>query len=274
MDIPNKPGDIIDYSMYRVEKLKDHLFHIEDRIDNPSSMYCVIGSEKVLWIDTANTHVGYEEELKQIAETLADGKEIIVAITHNHYDHVGGLKAFENKTILFPLKDKDDKLETSPYHFIQDGDSINLGNMQLKAIEVPGHTPGSMAYIDSQEELVITGDAIGSSYVWLFFMEQVLEHYKKGIHHLYDEIKDYQDPLFMCGHRWQQYPSKGRDPLSPINAPMTMQYLLDMIKLVDMIEAKTASTRPFDTLGKPNEHCVYSFPGSKAEIDSFISLMK
>ncbi len=274
MIIPNKPGEIKDYSMYRVEKLKDHIFHIEDRIDNPSSMYCIIGSEKVLWIDTANTHIEYEDELTQIAETLADGKEIIVAITHNHYDHVGGLNAFKNKTILFPLKDKDDKLETSDYQFIEDGDMIDLGNKQLKAVEVPGHTVGSMVYIDAKEELVITGDAIGSSYVWLFFMDQVLEHYKKGIHHLYNEIKNYQDPLFMCGHRWQQYQSIGRDPLSPINAPMTMQYLLDMIKLVDMIEAKTALTRPFDTLGKPEEHCVYSFAGSKAEIDSFVSLMK
>lgn len=274
MDIPNKQGEIIEYSMYRVEKLKDRIFHIEDRINNPSSMYCIIGSEKVLWIDAANTHTDDEEELTRIAKTLAGGKEIIVAITHNHYDHVGGLGAFKDKTILFPLKDKDNQSETFDFQFIEDGYIIDLGDKQLKAVEVPGHTPGSMAYIDAQEELVITGDAIGSSYVWLFFMENVLEYYKKGIHHLYNEIKNFHEPLFMCGHRWQQYPSIGRDPLSPLNDPMTMQYLLDMIKLVDMIEAKTAMTRPFETLGKPDEHCVYSFYGSKAEIDSFVSLMK
>lgn len=271
MNIPKKIGEIMDYQMYRIEKLREDIYHIEDRIDNPSSMYCIIGSKKVLWVDTANTHEGYETELTSIAKTLAGDKEIIVAITHNHYDHVGQLSAFKDQTILFPLKDKE---ETMTYQWIQDGDVIDLGNKQFKAVEVPGHTAGSIVYIDSQDELVITGDAIGSSYVWLFFMEDVLNQYKKGIHHLYEQIKDFNQPLFMCGHRWQQAPSQGRDPLSPINTPMTMQYLLDMLKLVDMIEDKTALTRPFDTLGKPDEHCVYSFPGSKAEIDSFTSLMK
>ena len=35
--------------MYRVEKINDYAYHIEDQIDNPSSMYCLIGSQKVLW---------------------------------------------------------------------------------------------------------------------------------------------------------------------------------------------------------------------------------
>ncbi len=48
MNIPNQVGDVVTNTMYRVEKLKDNIYHIEDCIDNPSSMYCIIGSQKVL----------------------------------------------------------------------------------------------------------------------------------------------------------------------------------------------------------------------------------
>lgn len=273
MEIPQTVGEVKNYSMYRVEKLKENVYHIDDQIDNPSSMYCIVGSQKVLWVDTANTHQEYQAELREIADTLADGKPLVVAITHNHYDHTGALDVFNDCQILFPKKDRDSKVNPR-YEDIQDGDTIDLGDKIMKVVEVPGHTAGSVVFIEDQEELVISGDAIGSSYVWLFFMEDVLSYYKKGIHHLYDHIKNYKQPLFMCGHRWQQFAGANRDPLSPINDPLTMQYLLDMMELVNRIENKTASTRPFNVLGKPDEHSVYSFPGATCEIDSFTDLMK
>lgn len=274
MKLPKNNGDIITGTMYRVEKIRDYVYHIEDCIDNPSSMYCIVGNKKVLWVDTANTHSGSENELREIVDQIAQDKEVIVAITHNHFDHVGQLSVFDKEMILFPIMDKEDKDYSPQFKFIEDGCCIDLGGLLIKAVSVPGHTAGSMVFIEDQEELVITGDAIGSSFVWLFFMDNVLAHYKKGIHHLYDQIKAYQSPLFLCGHRWQQAPSPTRDPLSPINMPMGMQYLLDMIRLVEMIEKKTANTRTFNGLNHPELHCVYSFEGSKAEIDSFISLMQ
>ena len=105
-------------------------------------------------------------------------------------------------------------------------------------------------------------------------LQDIIENYKKGIHHLYDRIHDYDEPIFLCGHRHQQYPSPTRDPLSPVNDPMTMQYLLDMIELVRRIENKTALTRPYPMPRFKEPCCVYSFEGSKCEIDSFESLMK
>lgn len=273
MKIPERIGETTSYAMYRVEKLAEQVYHIDDQIDNPSSMYCLIGSEKVLWIDTSNKHEGYEKELYEIAITLANGKPILVAITHDHYDHTGALEVFKKEEIYFPKKEASKDLPVD-VNGLEDGDCLDLGDLNIEVVEVPGHTPRSVAFVEKNKEWVITGDAIGSSYVWLFFMEDVLETYKKGIHHLYDHIKDFKNPLFMCGHRHQQFPSQDRDPLSPINDPMTMQYVLDMMTLVEKIENHTATTRSFDILGKPDEHCVYSFEGSKAEIDSFVSLMK
>ncbi len=114
--------------------------------------------------------------MKEIVETLANGKEVIVAITHNHFDHVGAIDVFKDKTILFPLKDKE---KTKGFTYISDGYVIDLGDKKIKAIEVPGHTAGSMAFIE--DELVITGDAIGSSYVWLFFMFVIIQMFTVSI---------------------------------------------------------------------------------------------
>lgn len=258
--------------MYRVEKINDYAYHIEDQIDNPSSMYCLIGSQKVLWIDASNKHEEDEAELQAIINELSQGKECIFAITHNHFDHTGEINLFKGHTVYFPANDIDD--EFSWCTSIEDGQVIDLGDLKVEAVEVPGHTKGSMVYIEPVHQFVATGDAIGSSYVWLFFMDNILENYKKGIHHLYDRIHDYDEPIFLCGHRHQQYPSPTRDPLSPVNDSMTMQYLLDMIELVRRIENKTALTRPYPMPRFKEPCCVYSFEGSKCEIDSFESLMK
>lgn len=269
MKIPQIDNEIISYQMYRVEKLKDNVYHIDDMVDNPSSMYCIVGKNKALWIDTSNQHDEYLDELRNIVATICKDKEVIVAITHFHFDHTGANKAFNNCEFYLPRLD----FEDDDYGIkIDDGYIFDLGDIKVKTLVVPGHSLGSTVFIVDDLELVVTGDAIGSSFVWLFFMDNVLVHYEKGLKHLYNNIKNYKNPLFMCGHRWQQYPSQNKDPLSPNNDPMTMQYVVDMMALVQKIKDKTAIKRPFYSLDKPEEHAVYSFEGSYAEIDSFNNL--
>ena len=276
MKLPQVLNEKIKWETYTIELLKENVYHIEEENDNPSSMYCIVGSEKVLWVDLANKDPKHIEELKQIKDILANQKELIVMITHYHYDHVGQLDAFKDHRILYPKKDiRVDMDYDQRFEFIEDGYQLDLGQQQvLEMIEVPGHTEGSMCVIDKKNELVVTGDAIGSSYVWLFFIDDILNVYEKGLNHLYQTIQDFKSPLFMCGHRSQQFKSINRDPLSPINDPMTMQYVKDMQRLVTMIKNKTALTRPYQGRGHIESDCVYYFEGSCCEIDSFISLMQ
>ncbi|MFX0101828.1 MAG: MBL fold metallo-hydrolase [Candidatus Hodarchaeota archaeon] len=85
---------------------------------------------------------------------------------HGHYDHFGGTKAIAEMTGAKTLLGKDDiyiledrpELSWAPeygvdfYEFfdidtpLEDGDEISLGNTTIKCINVPGHTPGAMAY--------------------------------------------------------------------------------------------------------------------------------
>lgn len=44
--------------------------------------------------------------------------------------------------------------------YLHDGDTIKLGDEELKVIAVPGHSPGSMAIYAPQSGFVITGDVL------------------------------------------------------------------------------------------------------------------
>jgi len=48
----------------------------------------------------------------------------------------------------------------APDWFLEHGEIIDLGNSRLKALAVPGHSPGSLAFYDEKTEFVITGDAL------------------------------------------------------------------------------------------------------------------
>lgn len=275
MKVPVNVNEKIKNKTYSIELLKENVYHIEEENDNSSSMYCIVGNKKALWIDLGNSYPERIEELKTVVKSIVGEKEVIVMITHNHFDHIGQLEAFKDSKILFPKKDIKDNINFDDrFEFIEDGYTLDLGNRVLKMIEVAGHTIGSMAVLDEENEIIATGDAIGSSYVWLFFVDDVLNVYKKGVQHLYENIKDYKSPLFLCGHRAQQFASESRDPLSPINENMNMQYVKDMIKLIEMIENKTALTRPYFAHSQNGEDCVYYFEGSSCEIDSFVSIME
>lgn len=51
---------------------------------------------------------------------------------------------------------------------IRTGSIIDLGKQTIEVCEVPGHTPGSVVFWNPQQNLLFTGDAIGSGYgVWM-----------------------------------------------------------------------------------------------------------
>lgn len=45
-------------------------------------------------------------------------------------------------------------------HFISDGDEMLFGNSKLKALHVPGHSPGSIAFYSAEDAFCISGDVL------------------------------------------------------------------------------------------------------------------
>lgn len=87
-----------------------------------------------------------------------------ILITHGHHDHVGALdevrRAF-NVPVYGHARDAEHfSLEFD--NTIASGSQIKLGIAELEVYEVPGHTPGSVAFVLVEEPFAraIVGDAI------------------------------------------------------------------------------------------------------------------
>ncbi len=51
-------------------------------------------------------------------------------------------------------------VEKIPFHFLDDGDRLKIGEYQLECVHTPGHTQGHTCLYDSDKKLLISGDHI------------------------------------------------------------------------------------------------------------------
>ncbi|WP_418026865.1 MBL fold metallo-hydrolase [Paenibacillus sp. JJ1722] len=144
----------------------------------PVNCYLVEEKEGLTLVDA-----GLPYSTRGIAQATAQiGQPIIrIVLTHAHGDHVGALdklKARYPDAQVFisrrdaPLLQGDVSLEagepdtpirgdvpkhilTQPDVLLEDGDHVG----SLLAISAPGHTPGSMAFLDTRTRALIAGDA-------------------------------------------------------------------------------------------------------------------
>ncbi len=83
-----------------------------------------------------------------------------ILLTHAHHDHAGGLERLD-KTYNCPTWI--DKKEPRPsgsrdFRFVEDGEIIKLGNLNIEVIFTPGHTAGGISY--KINDSVFSGDTL------------------------------------------------------------------------------------------------------------------
>jgi len=99
-------------------------------------------------------------EVTKIAERLKEPNLKYILMTHSHMDHVGALSKLHSKlgvrVAAHPLDANN--LPILPEILLSDSDVVSFGNIELKVLHTPGHTPGSLCFVTGQ--YLIAGDTI------------------------------------------------------------------------------------------------------------------
>jgi hydroxyacylglutathione hydrolase len=164
-------------------------------------------------IDPGNSNASEDLELKQ----FIDEKKLKLSrllLTHGHIDHILGNKFIFDTFGLLPEMHKDDlffiermmqsaalyglsaEQSPSPQKFLEEGDSIQLGDYTLECLYTPGHSPGSISFYNKENKLLIGGDvlfrgSIGRSDLPKGDHETLIRSIREKVLVLGDDIKVY-----------------------------------------------------------------------------------
>jgi len=102
-----------------------------------------------------------------------------ILLTHGHIDHVGGAAALAARLgvpIEGPQREEAFWLDALPEQcrmfgfpatpalrpdrWLEDGDTVTIGDQVLKVLHTPGHTPGHVCFIHRPSRLAIVGDVL------------------------------------------------------------------------------------------------------------------
>lgn len=100
-----------------------------------------------------------------------------ILITHSHWDHIGDtaqLKAkFQIPVYVHPLDVENLKKPGSdglplwitikgvlPDNLLNEGDTVEFGNLRFEVIHTPGHTPGGVCFYNKEHGILISGDTL------------------------------------------------------------------------------------------------------------------
>ena len=125
------------------------------------SLYLIEGDNSAILIDAGTNIAGLDRIVAAITS-----KPVTLVATHVHPDHTGSAINYfpaiyiaPGDTVHIPAMMADYKGEV---RFLSDGEILELGGRQLEVVFTPGHTPGSVTFIDTKAGYGFSGDSFGS----------------------------------------------------------------------------------------------------------------
>ena len=124
---------------------------------------------------------------------------------------------------------------------VKDNDIIDIGNRPLKIIFIPGHTPGSIAVLDINCRVLISGDSVQDGNIFMFRKHRNLSLYIESLKKL--SMYTYEFNII--------YPSHGSFPVYP-------ELITSLIEDAEQIINGTAEGKVADMFG--TQVMLYKYP--------------
>jgi glyoxylase-like metal-dependent hydrolase (beta-lactamase superfamily II) len=173
---------------YIVTKLDPDTFAIEQKFSSFRCLcYLLLGKSRALLVDTAISDEGLEKTVRGLCSLPLD-----VAITHAHMDHIGNAHCFESvrmsekdrevfklhtnrayleslldmtpmparlvaRFIARPILNVHPEASTTPF---EEGTVFDLGGRSVEVIETPGHSTGSVCFLERGRGRLYSGDTV------------------------------------------------------------------------------------------------------------------
>ena len=121
--------------------------------DNNSYLTVCPNTNRSIVIDTP-------ADASQMVEAARRTEVQMVLITHSHFDHILGYEEILAELGVGGGIGRSDAgdLPSPPRFLIDDGDEFTAGEVTLRAIATPGHTPGSTSFVTGRH--LFTGDTL------------------------------------------------------------------------------------------------------------------
>lgn len=149
----------------QIIKVQDHFWRFEE--DGVRS-FLFEGETRAMLVDTGFGTL----PLKKMVTELTD-KPVFVVNTHTDGDHTGCNRDFD--AIYMHPAEMDYYVRKNPevyrresLHAIWEGDIIDLGYWKFEVLLTPGHTPGSIMFLDREKRMLISGDTIQDGNIFMF----------------------------------------------------------------------------------------------------------
>jgi hydroxyacylglutathione hydrolase len=191
---------------YWSEPLGEGVWRIQDfggYIGN-EDMYLFEGKERALLIDTGMGRGDLASYVAKLTEQPVD-----VALTHGHLDHFLQVDQFPEAGVYISESDAirlPPKLLTPRYRWVKRGDVIDIGTRKFEVLPIPGHTPGSVLYVDFEDKIAVTGDAISSGSMGYMFAPTcaALDEYLYGLKQAEDRLNGLKELTLYVSHHYQE----------------------------------------------------------------------
>lgn len=206
-------------------RINDTTYRYEDK---GVRFFLIIGSDYALILDSGM-------QVRNAKELAAQVTFLPVKLfnTHTDPDHIGSNEEFDevmmNPAELVNYRKPHTSQSIIP---VYDGDIINIGGRSLKAIHLPGHTPGSTALLDVNSGMLFSGDPVQDGKIFMFGPMRELSAYILSLKRL----------MTFNNEISETYPCHG-------TCPVSKEIIPKLIEGAERVERGEVTAEPLEMFG-------------------------